>query len=569
MLTGRDTGAVQHIRGAEAARPRPQQQQRQRRRQQQQQQRSHHRQSRRQPVVGAGREYGRPYGTAHGYDTEWHQGLSWEKTDDAAKRAEDRCPPESFREWWAFCTDDHLAAAAADGSREAWTAAHEFERTKWESVARHGRDRFTEWRRDPRDTFIRGADPAVRLRQEPEPETHQLQPAPTPALSQPMRPKNASGENIAPRALSANRSIATLSRRPRLQFPPSAHKPEELAAARVQTGPQARNPPAALAYTSNSPPALPAWQTAPFSSQLPPPPPSQAVGKPKEVSYHTELQPTDDPEHAEGSAATVQQDRNQANSAHTVYENEQSLPPSHFLPSESVNMELPPPPPPRYSPHSSADSTSSSQQQHHAGHGTTSAAAADVKQRATALADFKSEEPGDLQFNVGEIITVTSQVDDWWVGYREADPSFSGEFPSTYVELQKPSGSMPAVGGLDSSAASSALSAPSASAPQAAKGTTSDDMPTVPEGLSKLEQQAEEVDIEEQEQEYQPPQQQPRHQEEEDRSAATDFRARYEERYGQQFIPNTSAIPAMMAATAAAKRKEKKSKKKLTKALYS
>ena len=55
--------------------------------------------------------------------------------------------------------------------------------------------------------------------------------------------------------------------------------------------------------------------------------------------------------------------------------------------------------------------------------------------KATALDDYNSEEPGDLHFNAGDIIIVTSQPDDWWTGYREADASTSGEFPSTYVEL--------------------------------------------------------------------------------------------------------------------------------------
>ena len=61
--------------------------------------------------------------------------------------------------------------------------------------------------------------------------------------------------------------------------------------------------------------------------------------------------------------------------------------------------------------------------------------AAENLTKATALDDYNSEEPGDLHFNAGDIIIVTSQPDDWWTGYREADASTSGEFPRTYVEL--------------------------------------------------------------------------------------------------------------------------------------
>eukprot|EP01046_Picozoa_sp_COSAG06_P058813 COSAG06_NODE_11946_length_1443_cov_1.423363_1_plen_397_part_10 len=350
MLTGRDTGAVQHVRGAEVARPRPREQ------------RSHQRRSRRQQEVEA---------RARRYDgDERYQRLSWEEIDDAVEREEHRRPPDSFREWWAFCTDEHLAAAAADGSREAWTAAHEFERAKWESAPRHARDHFAEWTRGPRDTLARGADPAVRFGQEPEPEPQQLQPAPTPVLTQPMRSQSASRENIAPRALSTDRGFAALQRRPRLQLPPSVHKPEELAAAREQI--QAWNPRAALADTSNPSlafpawrsnvsPALPAWQAAPSSSQLPPPQQHQPqpVLEPKDVSYHTELEPTDDPEHAEGSAATVQQDRNPANSTDTLQESEQSLSRPQF--SSSGSAEMPPPPP--LSPPASTTSSQQQQQQ--------------------------------------------------------------------------------------------------------------------------------------------------------------------------------------------------------------
>ena len=183
MLTGRDTGAVQCIHRMSPEEPRPAPSGRRRRRSSPQR--------RRRPAAG---------------------------------------PDGSFRDWWAFCTDEHLAAAAADGGRDARAAAREFERANWESVSGYGGNYdIAEWERGPRNAFIRGADPKLPPGQEPEPEAdpQQLSPsnASTPTLSQ---------TTVSPTSASAlPGSFAPLPPRPRLQLPPPVHKAEELEAARV------------------------------------------------------------------------------------------------------------------------------------------------------------------------------------------------------------------------------------------------------------------------------------------------------------------------------------------------
>ena len=54
-----------------------------------------------------------------------------------------------------------------------------------------------------------------------------------------------------------------------------------------------------------------------------------------------------------------------------------------------------------------------------------------------AVADFGTAEgaqDGDLQFKVGDEITVTDDADDWWQGALVSDPSKSGQFPKNFVK---------------------------------------------------------------------------------------------------------------------------------------
>lgn len=48
--------------------------------------------------------------------------------------------------------------------------------------------------------------------------------------------------------------------------------------------------------------------------------------------------------------------------------------------------------------------------------------------------NYTSSEPGDLQFNAGEIITVIRKEGEWWKG-RIGDRE--GDFPSNYVRLKE------------------------------------------------------------------------------------------------------------------------------------
>ena len=201
MLTGRDTGALQYIRGVEEP-PRHRKSSPQRRHQ-----------------LAAGPE-GYEYGAGREkYNGARHQPLVW---NGAGKSR----APGSFRDWWAFCTDEHLAAAAADASREALAAAHEVERANWGYVSSYGGDYIAEWHRGPRNAFIRDVDPTLLAGGELEPEPDPQQPSPssisTPTLT-----------TVSPSASALPGSFAPLSQRPRLQLPPSVHKPEDLEAMRA------------------------------------------------------------------------------------------------------------------------------------------------------------------------------------------------------------------------------------------------------------------------------------------------------------------------------------------------
>lgn len=48
-----------------------------------------------------------------------------------------------------------------------------------------------------------------------------------------------------------------------------------------------------------------------------------------------------------------------------------------------------------------------------------------------ALYPYASAEPGDLNFNQGEVILVTKKEGDWWTGSIE---DRVGVFPANYVE---------------------------------------------------------------------------------------------------------------------------------------
>jgi serine/threonine protein kinase len=55
--------------------------------------------------------------------------------------------------------------------------------------------------------------------------------------------------------------------------------------------------------------------------------------------------------------------------------------------------------------------------------------------RATAVYDYASDQPGDLQFYEGSILVITANTGAWWQGYLEDDPTMTtGKFPSNYVE---------------------------------------------------------------------------------------------------------------------------------------
>lgn len=53
---------------------------------------------------------------------------------------------------------------------------------------------------------------------------------------------------------------------------------------------------------------------------------------------------------------------------------------------------------------------------------------------AEAQFDFMSQEPGDLGFRIGQVITLTtwSEAEDWWQGTLDGQ---AGMFPSNYVQL--------------------------------------------------------------------------------------------------------------------------------------
>ncbi len=56
-------------------------------------------------------------------------------------------------------------------------------------------------------------------------------------------------------------------------------------------------------------------------------------------------------------------------------------------------------------------------------------------EKAIALYSFKGEQPGDVPFKKGDVITITEKtdsVDDWWTGSVNGQ---SGIFPANYVEL--------------------------------------------------------------------------------------------------------------------------------------
>ena len=48
-----------------------------------------------------------------------------------------------------------------------------------------------------------------------------------------------------------------------------------------------------------------------------------------------------------------------------------------------------------------------------------------------ALYDYDGEREGDLQFRVGDKITVTNQAGNWWTGTLNGH---TGVFPSNYVQ---------------------------------------------------------------------------------------------------------------------------------------
>jgi len=55
-----------------------------------------------------------------------------------------------------------------------------------------------------------------------------------------------------------------------------------------------------------------------------------------------------------------------------------------------------------------------------------------VSEACVAIYPYVSEEPGDLNFEAGELITVTAKAGDWWTG--NIGPSRTGVFPYNYVE---------------------------------------------------------------------------------------------------------------------------------------
>lgn len=51
-----------------------------------------------------------------------------------------------------------------------------------------------------------------------------------------------------------------------------------------------------------------------------------------------------------------------------------------------------------------------------------------------ALYDYDAEDENELTIKEGEALYVESEKDLWFFGYRKADPSKKGTFPSNFVE---------------------------------------------------------------------------------------------------------------------------------------
>jgi hypothetical protein len=83
-----------------------------------------------------------------------------------------------------------------------------------------------------------------------------------------------------------------------------------------------------------------------------------------------------------------------------------------------------------------------------------------------ATADFAGDAAGDLSFVIGEEIIVVDDTQAWWRGYRVAEPSKEGEFPSNYVETAPAADS--GGGGGGDTAASAGAAAPAVPAVAAA-----------------------------------------------------------------------------------------------------
>lgn len=57
-----------------------------------------------------------------------------------------------------------------------------------------------------------------------------------------------------------------------------------------------------------------------------------------------------------------------------------------------------------------------------------------ITEQYIGVYSYQSDEPGDLTFNVGEIVTVTKKDGDWWTG-QIGDRS--GIFPANYVKVHE------------------------------------------------------------------------------------------------------------------------------------
>jgi hypothetical protein len=59
-----------------------------------------------------------------------------------------------------------------------------------------------------------------------------------------------------------------------------------------------------------------------------------------------------------------------------------------------------------------------------------------AQKRVKALYDYAAQEDGELTFNAGDIIQVTSEDDSgWWQGRLEKNPTQEGIFPGNYCEV--------------------------------------------------------------------------------------------------------------------------------------